>query len=253
MLSHPVPVASNTIEEDENFIPPATTTTSSSDSSSISMATDYEIIRIVMKEIAEYLQSIEPLNAITEPVVQRIATIIISHLNNALNERLLLTNFRRIDRDRLLVKLRAFAGNRSKFLRHIEHYLQITFMDGGVGVESSEVMVGMSSSVEREYPVGEHQDVLLLQQKAQKKQNNEPGNGQVTRNSVVQQVSEEDEREEDEPEGAANRIAEGNLSVVSESVNLVQIESSNDDTLGEEVSKDKMGQEEDDDDHEVSG
>lgn len=253
MLSLPVaPVDSNTIEEDENFIPPATTTTSSSDSSSVSMATDYEIIRIVMKEIAEYLQSIEPLNAITEPVVQRIATIIISHLNNALNERLLLTNFRRIDRDRLLVKLRAFAGNRSKFLRHIEHYLQITFMDGGVGVESSEVMVGMSSSVEREYPVGENQEVLLLQQKAQKKQNNEPGNGQVTRSSVlVQQVSEEDEQEEDEPEGAANGIAEGNSSVVSESVNLVQIESSNDDTLGEEVSKDKEGQEEED--HEVSG
>lgn len=217
--------------------------TSSSDTSSISLSTDYEIIRIVMKEIAEYLQSIEPLNAITEPVLQRIATIVISHLNSALNERLLLTNFRRIDRDHLMVKLRAFAGNRMKFLRHIEHYLQVTFMDGVVDNINPEPLQGMC--VERDVSVGmESPEVLQQQQqKAKKKQNNEPGHVQLSlRASVMaQQVSEEGEEEEgDGVEGAAEH-SDGEEQKETEAAagDLVQIES-NDDAPLANVTQEKM-------------
>lgn len=142
----------------EQYVPQAT---SSSDSSSLSISTDCEIIRIVVKEITEYLQSIEPINSLSEVILQRIATIIISHLNNALNERLLFTNVRRIDREELMVQLRAFAAKRSKFLKRIDSYLQGRFID---------ITDAVGGTAERD--IGGNQEVL---QKSQKKLNNEPG------------------------------------------------------------------------------
>lgn len=177
--------------------------TSSSDSTSISVSTDCEIIRIVMQEIVEYLQSIEPLNAVTEPVLQRIGTIVVSHLNNALNERLLLTNFRRIDRDELMGQLRAFAGKRGKMLRRIEQYLHGRFVESG-GDHHPECL---TVALERE--VGGGGENLEVLQKAQKKQNNEQGNvaASLSRNSViVQQVNGDGDEEGAEAAGTGDLL-----------------------------------------------
>lgn len=142
----------------EQYVPQAT----SSSDSSLSVSTDCEIIRIVVKEITEYLQSIEPINTLSEVILQRIATIVISHLNNALNERLLFTNVRRIDREELMVQLRAFAVKRNKFLKRIENYLRGRFVD---------ITDAVAGTAERDFG-GENQEVL---QKSQKKLNNDPG------------------------------------------------------------------------------
>lgn len=199
--------------------------TSSSDSSSISISTDCEIIRIVMQEIAEYLQSIEPLNAITEPVVQRIGTIIISHLNNSMNERLLLTNFRRIDREQLMVQLRSFAGRRNKLLRRVEQYLMGRFVETAeMQQRQPECLTGgVSSSVERDVIGGENQEVL---QKAQKKQNND----NKGRNSVIVQQQQEttDEEEEEEDDDDQVDIAVEGAGAVARTEDLLQMESTND-------------------------
>lgn len=173
--------------------------TSSSDSTPVSVSTDCEIIRIVMQEIVEYLQSIEPLNAVTEPVLQRIGTIVVSHLNNALNERLLLTSFRRIDREELMGQLRAFAGKRGKMLRRIEQYLHGRFVEGEHRHLECLAVAGES---------GENVEVL---QKAQKKQNNEQGNVSsaplMGRNSViVQQVDGDGGNDEDGAVGTGDLL-----------------------------------------------
>ena len=159
--------------------------TSSSDSSSISISTDCEVIRIVMKEISEYLQSVEPLHTITEAVLQRIATIVVSHLNNSMNESLLLTNLRRIDREELMVKLRSLTGKRSKFLRRVEQYLHERFVDDG-GPQC------LGEPVERD---DENQEVLQV-----KKQNNTVA---TTRNSVIVQQGENDEAPDEGAAGVA--------------------------------------------------
>lgn len=187
----PVTTLSESIvtQMEDTFLQPMT---SSSDSSSISNSTDSDIIRIVMKEIAEYLQSIQPLNTrITEPVLQRIATIIISHLNT-MNERLLLTNFRRIDREDLMGQLRRFAGKRNKILRGVEQYLHGRFVD-----HEDHHPQCLSIVADELANMTENQEVVL--QRAQKKQNNEQGNVLVGvstgRSSVIvqQQSSVEEE------------------------------------------------------------
>lgn len=142
----------------------ATTTTSSSNTSSISSPSDCETVRIVMKEIAEYLQSVPSVIVATEPVLERIATIIITHLNNPMNERLLLTSVRRIERPELMVQLRGMAGKRNKMLRRMEQYLQGRFGEGteGISGEGPECLLAAGGREEEEDS----------QRLAEKKQNN---------------------------------------------------------------------------------
>lgn len=142
----------------------ATTTTSSSNTSSISSPSDCETVRIVMKEIAEYLQSVPSVIVATEPVLERIATIIITHLNNPMNERLLLTSVRSIERPELMVQLRGMAGKRNKMLRRMEQYLQGRFGEGteGISGEGPECLLAAGGREEEEDS----------QRLAEKKQNN---------------------------------------------------------------------------------
>lgn len=103
-------------------------------STSSPLSTDQDYIRLIMREIAEYLQSIEPVqgngqDTVSEPMIRRVAKIIDVHLNNSINERLLMTNFRGIDRDELLVNLREFSQKSNNFLKQIEFYLRVHFFD----------------------------------------------------------------------------------------------------------------------------
>lgn len=125
-----------------------------------------------MREISGYLQSRGSM-PITDQVLQRIATIIISHLNNALNERLGMTNFPQLNRGELVVRLREFAaGKRSKLLTKIENYLA-HLVEAEEHPECLEV-------VERDLGDGENQEGL------QKKQNNTVGGNSSRIVGVVQ-------------------------------------------------------------------
>lgn len=125
-----VPVLANEDEDDEQqeekFLP-TNSSSSNSLSFSSSLSTDFELIRIVMTEVTEYLQTVEPSDCIDDRTIQRIATIVLTHMNNSINERLFLTSCRKIDREELIYNLRLFATKREKFHRKLEFYLKHHF------------------------------------------------------------------------------------------------------------------------------
>ncbi|GAB0090190.1 hypothetical protein DMENIID0001_048850 [Sergentomyia squamirostris] len=86
-----------------------------------SVQPDYDMLRIVAQEVSEFLQTVEVVN---EAALQRIATIVLTHLNNSINEKLTLSKYY-INQEDFMNHLTTFnrAGDKEELLGNIENYL----------------------------------------------------------------------------------------------------------------------------------
>lgn len=78
------------------------------------------MLRIVAQEVSEYLQTIEMVN---EAALQRIANIVLTHLNNSINEKLTLNKYY-INQEDFMHHLTTFnRSGKEELLTSIENYL----------------------------------------------------------------------------------------------------------------------------------
>ncbi|XP_055693645.1 uncharacterized protein LOC129796025 isoform X2 [Lutzomyia longipalpis] len=82
---------------------------------------DYDMLRIVAQEVSEFLQTVEIVN---EAALQRIGTIVLTHLNNTINEKLTLSKYY-INQEDFMHHLSTYSrsGDKEELLASIENYL----------------------------------------------------------------------------------------------------------------------------------
>uniref|UniRef100_A0A1L8DN79 Putative cdc7 family protein kinase n=1 Tax=Nyssomyia neivai TaxID=330878 RepID=A0A1L8DN79_9DIPT len=82
---------------------------------------DYDMLRIVAQEVSEFLQTVDIVN---EAALQRIGTIVLTHLNNSINEKLTLSKYY-INQEEFMHHLSTFnrSGDKEELLGSIENYL----------------------------------------------------------------------------------------------------------------------------------
>ncbi|XP_059608974.1 uncharacterized protein LOC132256524 isoform X2 [Phlebotomus argentipes] len=101
---------------------------------------DYDMLRIVAQEVSEFLQTVEIVN---EAALQRIGTIVLTHLNNTINEKLTLSKYY-INQEDFMRHLSACSrsGGKEELLVSIESYLTDLVVPQGGQEDASECVEG---------------------------------------------------------------------------------------------------------------